>query len=327
MVKNSIFEICNEFCKTISPSGYEDMMAQSIIQYIKDNEYDIYFDKCNNLICKKTSKNSCKRIAFIAHMDSAPIIINGIDSSQNIYWGSLSKWKYNKINNQSVTFVSGATAIAHMSEDANECNLLSDICGQIELGDVGALTPFFQISGDYITATFLDDRIGCAILVDVARRILEANIEISFIFTAQEEIGNKGARKIAQYYQYDEVYSIDTTRAISPEYNMPIYASLGKGACMKICDGSGMCSRQLNEKIKKIAETHNIPLQKEILFRGGSDISAFARHGYNTLFTGISVPCINMHSREEKVSLVDVNAVENLILSLLKVERCKVLEK
>lgn len=325
MVNIRTIELCEKFCNIIAPSGYEELLSQSIAHILKELKYEIITDSCGNLICTKKSNISHKKIAFLAHMDTASIVINGIDPLKNkFYWGSLSKWKSYKIDNQSITFLSGSTAIACIANDTDKCNYIQSVNGFIEVGDVAVLTPFFHISDNVITATYLDDRVGCAILVDIACRLnASTEADISFIFTVQEEIGNKGAYKIAQHYDFDEVYCIDTTRAISGEYNQPIYPLMGEGTCIKLCDGTGICSKKLNNKLISIAESNKIHIQKELLFSGGSDISAFARHGYKTLFTGISIPCKNMHSRKEQVCISDIIATEKLILEILRYEKCK----
>ena len=322
MVDTDFISLCKRFCSIIAPSGYEDGLANEIVDILGNYGYTFKFDVCGNLICSMPKNTKMKKIAFIAHMDSAPIIINGIDDKKNVFWGSLSKWKTEKINNQSITFISGTTGVAHASEEGCGSNVITDIHGHIEVGDFGALTPFFRIEDDIITATFLDDRIGCAILVDVAKMLIHIPIELSFIFTVQEEIGNKGAQKIAQQFEFDEAYIIDTTRTHSKEYSEPVYAVMGKGMCIKICDGFGLCSVRLNKKVLQIAEEKNVPIQKEVIFRGGSDIGAFAKFGTNTHFTGLSIPCRNMHSRSEQVCLNDVIATRSIILEILKKEQC-----
>lgn len=319
----SILSLCELFCSVIAPSGYESNMASIISSLFDGNSYTISTDACGNLICTKPVSGAKKRIAFLAHMDSAPIIVNGIDDKNNVYWGSLSTWKARKIDGQRVTFVSGATGIAHFSEDDKNQNTISDISGDVEIGDIATLTPFFKYENEIITASFLDDRIGCALLVRIAKKLISSPAEISFVFTAQEEIGNKGAQKIAQHFDFDEVFILDTTRAISEEYNAPIYASLGKGVCLKVCDGFGLCSIKLNKRVQALAANNSIALQKEVIFRGGSDISAFSKYGYNSIFTGLSIPCVSMHSRNEQVCINDVFAAERLIIEILKNENCQ----
>lgn len=326
MVEKELISLCKRFCNIIAPSGYESSLANEIATILQKHGYIINNDAIGNLVCvKQAPSNKAKKIAFIAHMDSAPIIINGIDNN-NIYWGSLSTWKHEKINNQSITFLSGTTGIAHHNDGEKSSNTISDIVGHIEIGDVGVLTPFFQIEEDIISATFLDDRVGCAVLVDIAKKIEESPIELSFIFTAQEEIGNKGAYRIAQHFDFDEIYIIDTTRTLSQEYKDPIYAIMGNGGCVKICDGFGFCSKELVKKVENIAKTNKIPLQREVIFRGGSDVCAFSRGCYNALFLGLSIPCINMHSRHEQICIKDMLAIKKTIIEILKSEQCDVRE-
>jgi endoglucanase len=67
----------------------------------------------------------------------------------------------------------------------------------IEIGDPIVFHPNFQkIGKDIILTKAIDNRVGCAILIDLAERMKGKKIEyqLFLLAAAQEEIGSRGAK-------------------------------------------------------------------------------------------------------------------------------------
>lgn len=312
---NELLKLIESACNIIAPSGYENRMNEFIKSYIKDNKINctVENDSLGNIVCTFGKHDTQKsKIALIAHIDSAGIFV--LKEEHKTKWGSLSTWTEEKINNQPIELLSGGRLIANYENN----ELVSDSTDQVYTGDVGTLSPCFETDGNFVTATFLDNRISCCCFLKVMREIVSTNEMLSFIFTTQEEIGNKGAKAIAREYDFDNVYVVDTTIG-SMNYSdcLPV---LGSGVCYKICDGSGICNEYLNKEMICIANDKGIKMQKELLTFAGSDIIAFSDYNNNCKFTGISVPCQNMHTRNEKASIFDISSLYELIKALLHIK-------
>ena len=63
-----------------------------------------------------------------------------------------------------------------------------------------------------VTSKALDDRVGCAVLAELARRCPETDHEIYYVFTTQEEVGLRGARTAAYSIMPHLALAIDVTR-------------------------------------------------------------------------------------------------------------------
>ena len=313
-MEKRLIEICRDLCSITAPSGYEDSAITYLEQCIeKKSVFSIVKDRIGNLICSYHGTNSNEKTCFMAHVDSAGIFCSSPDNNDKKSWGSLSTWKKEKIDQQLFKFLSGAEAIVNF----NDKTLIQNGNIRINQGDFGAFKPSFSINEAKITGTFLDNRIICACLLYFIERLVDSDKSFTFIFTVQEEIGNKGAKAIAHNFHFDKVYVLDTTvgNLDKSSSSIPI---LGQGACIKYCDGSGLCSKRLNKFLLEVANRNNVLIQKELIDFAGSDIVAFSEHGYDCDFTGISIPCYNMHSPNEIMSTYDVDCFLNLFRLLLE---------
>lgn len=307
-------ELLSSMCSCIAPSGYETLVRNKIISELRNEGCQIKQDKMGNLVmCIKGKASKPRRIALLAHMDSAAIIVTG--ESDGIYYvDSLSKWKREKIDNVDFTFLSGKQAKVSFIGEMEERLVISDVDGQNFLvGDVGVLKPSFYYDGKIAKGTFLDDRIGCVCLMRMILELESADDDIYFIFTVQEEIGNKGAKSIKKFFDFDEAIVVDTTVCKENDQQDTVFIMAGEGVACKMCDGAGICSDRLYKSFIKLAKERNVKYQKEILTYAGSDIVAFSEDGCDCEYGAISIPCKYMHSPREEINICDAEAACTLL--------------
>lgn len=307
-------ELLSSICSCIAPSGYETGVSNKIMSVLSDEGHQIKKDKMGNLIIYiRGRKNKPRKIAFLAHMDSAAMIITG-ENKGTYYASSLSNWKKEKIDNADFVFLSGKQAKVSFVGDNDERLVLIDLKKQgLSIGDIGVLKPNFDYDGRIIKGTFLDDRIGCVCLIRLILELDSADDDLYFIFTVQEEIGNKGAKSIRKHFEFDEAIVVDTTVCKENEQQDAVFIRAGGGVACKMCDGSGMCSDRLYNNFIKLAEKRNVRYQKEILTYAGSDIVAFSEDGYNCEYCAISIPCKYMHAPREEIDIRDAEAAYTLL--------------
>ena len=65
-----------------------------------------------------------------------------------------------------------------------------------------AQSDYMEFGEGLIKSKALDDRIGCAILLDLMKENYDKNIY--FIFTVQEEVGCRGAKVVSFTLGFDE---------------------------------------------------------------------------------------------------------------------------
>lgn len=79
------------------------------------------------------------------------------------------------------------------------------------IGDFAVFSSSFSKSDNTIKAKALDDRIGCAILIDLIKKDLL--FDAHFCFVVQEEIGLRGAKTATYQVKPDAAIVIESTTA------------------------------------------------------------------------------------------------------------------
>jgi len=165
----------------------------------------------------------------------------------------------------------------------------------------------------------VDDRAGCAALLDAALRLRPETVKgrtITFAWDVQEETGLFGATELAKTLKPDYVFAIDTfVSTDSPlESKRFGYLPVGKGAVIRAIDSSNVTPRTEILKVLAIARKRMIPIQVGNS-RGGNDGSVFLPGG--AIDIPLSWPGSYAHSLIEKIDRRDLEALTNLILAII----------
>lgn len=159
-------------------------------------------------------------------------------------------------------------------------------------------------NGRYISTRGLDDRAGCAALVELARLIgsgvVEPRPDVVIAWTVQEEIGLMGARALARRLQPDLFIAIDTTTCCHPSITGGL--KLGNGPLLRALDNSYIAPPSLVKNLYKTVTSKGIPLQVASA-GGGTDAGAFHVTGVPSI--AVSAPTQYTHSLTEKMHLGD----------------------
>lgn len=165
----------------------------------------------------------------------------------------------------------------------------------------------------------VDDRAGCAALLDAALRLRPETVKgrtITFAWDVQEEIGLFGASELAKTLKPDYVFAIDTfVSTDSPlESKRLAYLPVGAGAVIRAIDSSNVTPRSVILKVLAIARKRGIPIQVGNS-RGSNDGSVFLSGG--AVDIPLSWPGSYAHSLIEKIDRRDLEALTDLILALV----------
>ncbi len=317
----------------IGVSGDENNVREYIIENIKDKcEYKI--DNLGNIIAFKKGKNKIeKKIMFAAHMDEVGMIVNYINDDGTLKISPVGGLDAEVVIGRSVIVsknnmkgVIGSKAVHNLSSEEKKSspkfdNLYVDIGSQskeetekyINLGDTVAFMPnFMEFGDDKIKSKALDDRIGCAIMLDLISDELE--YDAYFAFTVQEELGLRGARTATYDIEPDFAIVLETTTAsdIPSVSEEKVVCKLGKGAVVSYMDRSTIYDKELYSLAFEISKSNNILCQTKTAVVGGNDSGAIhiSRKGVRTI--AISAPSRYLHSPASVVKKSDLIACENL---------------
>ena len=93
---------------------------------------------------------------------------------------------------------------------------------------------------------------------------------------------------------------------------------MGKGAAIKVLDGSVISDYRMVDYLKTLAARHQIPWQLEILPAGGTDTAGIQRYGKNGAISGaISIPLRHIHQTIEMAHKADIRDCISLLHAAL----------
>ncbi len=321
-------------------SGRENEVRDCIIGQIKDYA-DYKTDPLGNLIVfKKGRKTPKNKVMLDAHMDEVGFIVtyicdNGLLKFSNV-GGVNTKVFLGKTVKVGKDFITGVVGIVpvHLTEK----DKLRDIPEKDSLYiDIGATSrdealeyvrpgdsvyfdsDYVEFGENRIKSKALDDRVGCAILIDMIKSDLE--YDLYFSFSVQEEIGTRGAAASSFEIAPDYAVCVETTTAsdIPGVEDEKRVCLLGGGGVVSFMDRSTLYNKELFDRAFEIAEKNNVNIQTKTVVAGGNNAGAIHKSRGGVKVLTVSVPCRYLHSPS---CVIDWNDVEHCkaLIRLLSTE-------
>lgn len=303
-------------------SGHEDRVRQRIRQLIpREKRFHTRVDPKGNLIVRLGNARETSA-AFLAHMDEIGFEVRSVLPGGSVSVSSkgggspgLFAWQPASVHGAYGSVPAVMTSNARLEFGAAGGDYLRQL--GVRTGDSTTVPKRYRtLLGNRVSARSLDDRLGCAVLLDVMRRLTgrtrEAGGSVEFVFTVEEETGLRGARHYAEQVRPRVVYPIDTFVTADSPFgpNHLARASLGAGAVLRAIDESGMTPRREVERVVALAKRHRIPLQYGVT-AGGNDGSVFAF--LETANVPIGFPLRYAHTPVETADLRDARSVTDLV--------------
>ncbi len=319
-----LFELIQTLNAAHGPSGDEGGIRAVIAKLARPYADEISTDTMGNLVVRKLGKGP--KVLFAAHMDSIGLIVTHIEKEGFLRVGRLGGISPKEAAYTPVRFQNGVRGVLVPEEKADVGKLKLDECyldigakdrdeakSMVQVGDTAVYdTPVVQTGGKVISP-YLDNRISCAVLLSVLERIQACPNDLYLAFTAQEEVGLRGARTAAWSVDPDYGLAVDVTDVDdTPGSEQSGTVQLGKGAAIKLMDSSIICHPSVVEQLEAAAKAHDILTQRDIMRAGGTDAGAIHTTRIGVLTGGISVPCRYIYSPVEMADLGDAEACVKL---------------
>ena len=319
-------------------SGNEREVRDFIISKISAYADSITVDSIGNVIALKKG-NANKKIMLSAHMDEVGFIISEITDKGYLKFKTVGGIdtrtilaKRLVVGKNKVLGVIGMKAVHLQKKTEREeipeiKDLFIDIGAKdkesaeklVKLGDYAVFETEFEMLGENaVKAKAIDDRAGCAVLVEALKNSVK--YDTYFCFTAQEEVGLRGARLAASRINPDIALIVEAT-SCSDVYGFEPHESvtkLGGGAAVTFMDRTTIVDDDLRKKLYNMAKQANIPVQYKCSTSGGNDAGRVHLTANGIKTASISVPCRYIHSAASVASLADINAVYDLAKLFLK---------
>lgn len=325
-----------DLCLLNGTSGDEDSVRDYIINEIKDY-CDYKVDDLGSVIAFKKGKNvPNKKVMFAAHMDEVGFIITYITDDGYLKFSPVGGIDPRVVIDRVVTIngikgVIGAKAVHLLSSEEkknapNFDNLFIDIGASdktealkyVSLGDFAYFdSDYIEFGNGFVKSKALDDRIGCAFLIELIKYDLE--YDTYFCFNVQEEVGLRGSTCTSYQVQSDVSVILESTTAadlceVSGEKRCCV---LGEGPVVSFMDGRTVYDKKLFNLAFETAKENDIKIQTKTAIAGGNDAGAIQSSGKGSRVIAVSLPCRYIHSASSVVKKSDIKETKKLLKALL----------
>jgi len=325
-------------CSIDGVSGNEEAVRRYITDELKSLPHvtEIREDALGNLLVYVQGRSASEHnILLAAHMDEVGFIITGYTSDGYLRFSHVGGIGKEVVLGRTVRIgdifgVIGCKAIHMCKGDEKTAlptsDLLIDIGAEsdeeakamVRIGDTVVFDSEFTDIGELVCGRALDDRAGCAVLLQLIKD--QPPVDICVAFTVQEEVGLRGAKTAAFQVDPDLAIVVDATTAADVA-GVPTdkqVCRVNQGAVVSFMDGRTLYDRTLYQHIMETAQACGIPAQPKTMVAGGNDAGAIQTAASGAKVAAVSLPCRYIHSPSCMLSMKDMDAVYQLLWALLE---------
>ena len=337
---NRMIELIEKLSLLPGVSGEEDRVRVAIQKEI-EGYCEFATDPLGNLIAHKQGlARPQNRIQISAHMDEVGFIITHIEKNGMLRFANVGGidpavvvGKPVLVGSSGIYGVVGMKPVHLLGEAEKEKippadTLLIDI-GARDREEAESLvtpgeravfsSPFILFGQGMIKGKALDDRAGCAIMIELIRSP-KFPCDCTFTFTVQEENGCVGAAGAAYTVQPDIGIALETTTAgdlaETPEYKK--VCRLGAGPVLSFMDRGTVYNRELYTQAMAAARECGIPVQAKEGVYGGNESRSIQTSRGGAKVLAVSLPCRYLHSPSCVLNQEDIQNTLRLLPVLLE---------
>ncbi len=327
-------------------SSRENAVAEEIIAILNEYGYECIQDGLGSVLCcvhKAEDEVQCRtKLMLVAHMDEVGFIVEDITDDGFIKLLPVGSWWTHMVAGQlfelhtcdgrvytgmieSYPTHGIPKEIKERTMSVDELYLDLGISSHIEArekgiskGDMVCPHPSFQKlphEGRLINKAF-DDRYGCCILLEIAKKIsslsIPSNLEVTLAFTVQEEPGLRGARTAGATCEPDIAIALDTTIAGDTPFASNT-VRLGAGVTISMLDSNALYHRGLMLHLEDICKRNNIDHQYAVFSAGGTDMGNIQKLGHGCMGITLSLPIRAMHTCHSMIDIHDGDCAIDLL--------------
>jgi len=337
-------EFLKELVDAHGVPGFEDDVA-AVMQKHLSGVGALSKDRLGSFICEKVGDAKGPRVMLAGHLDEVGFLVRSITKEGFVKFLPLGGWWGHVVLGQRLIIktrrgdVLGVVGSKppHELRDEDRKKVIEvkdmyidvgatsdwDVKRELEIrpGDPVVPDSSFAVMAnpDLLLAKAWDNRIGCALAAETARRLVgKEHPNVLFaVATVQEEVGLRGAQTSASKIRPDVGLALDVGIA----HDTPGTEGdekLGGGPLIVIYDSSSIPNRRLRDMVIETAGSLEIPLQFEAVDRGGTDAGRIhvSGEGVPTLSMGVAARYIHSH-----VSIIHRRDYETTVQLLVELVR------
>ena len=327
-----MLRLLKELCLTDGVSGFEISIRAKLAEKCRPYADEMHVDTMGNLVVfKKGKKHNAPKLMIAAHMDEVGFVITKIEDSGVLRFQEagginprVALGRRVLIGPNHVPGVTGLKAYHLVSKEEEKktpsiTQMYIDIGAEskeeaaklVKLGDWAVFDSDFLRFGEgkkRIKAKAIDDRVGCAQMLKLMEKDLP--MDVTFVFTVQEEVGLRGAKAAAFNLKPDIALILEgTTSADMPGVDDAKKVTLvGGGPVLGCVDTGTIYDRKLFDMLRDTADQAGIPWQIKNYIAGGTDAAVIQRSRAGVRVANISTPVRMLHAAS---TVADKNDMEN----------------
>ncbi|MFQ6102476.1 MAG: M42 family metallopeptidase [Anaerolineae bacterium] len=324
--------ILKELSEAVGVSGDEEAVRAVVLDAVREHVDEVRVDTMGSVLAfKRGTGRKRQRVMLDAHMDEVGLMVVGHDNDgflrvrtvggidPRLLPGTLLQ-----VGSKRIPGVIGVKPIHLLKEDEGEKvpkieDLVVDVGAKDKdeakklapLGTYATFATQFRELGPTVSGKAFDDRVGCAVLVELLRGE-RFRFDLHAAFSVQEEVGLRGARVAAYAIEPDCAFALEGTIADDTPKDKDVSPTteLGKGPAITVMDRAFIADRRLVRLLTNTAAELGIPYQFKQPGVGGTDAGGIhlAREGVPS--ATVSVPCRYIHS---PVALMNVDDFNNTV--------------
>lgn len=329
------YSTLQELVEIDSPSGYTHNACEYIFNLLKSYGWEPEY---TNKGAVKCSLGQTPTLAIAAHTDTLGAIVSGVNRDGTLRISRLGglglnsfEGAYCKVMRLDGSYVTASFLKDNPSAHANKTldsaarteenmhlRLDEEVYTKedveklgVQIGDIVCFdTRYQELPSGFIKSRFMDNKAGCYVLFEIARRMKEAGetAPVELFFSNYEEVGHGGTVGYAK--TIEELLVIDMGVLGEQCQGNEVSCSI----CAK--DSSGPYDYQFRKKLVDLANKNNIAYKLDVYPYYGSDGSAALRAG-NDFRVGLIGPGVAASHGVERTHKKGIEATIDLCMAYI----------
>ncbi|MCK5835101.1 MAG: M20/M25/M40 family metallo-hydrolase [Lentisphaeria bacterium] len=257
-------------------------------------------------------------ILICAHMDSPGFIVESV-SPTKVTLVPIGGVHFEEDEVQGVLkTIKGLTTVTIIKTEVGSVTTYNcERVGDVQAGDrvCYQANPQMNEKGE-IHAPFLDNRVGCFMLVEIAKHYKnQTDLPFNLVFgaTGTEEFGGFGASVLANQIKPDYVICLDATYTDKAQK-----VELGQGPVITLSDRSVILSMVQRQNLQNMFYDFGVYVQYEVYNYSGTDARAFPAMGLIAPVIALLLPTTGNHEPIEVCDFADLDEMFKAIVVLIE---------
>jgi putative aminopeptidase FrvX len=344
MISMKLVDVLEKLSNANGVTGREGEVRELMKKYLKPYVDEAREDRLGNLIAFKKGNKDAPTVMLAAHMDEVGLMIKNIKKKGFLQFAEVGGIDDRLLLAQKVIVHTDKGPLAgvvgskppHIQTEEERKKVIDadrlfiDIGAKdkeeaekmgVQVGDVVSFdTKFVRISENVVLGKALDDRVGCAMMIETLRRLQKVDCNVYAVGTIQEEVGLRGATIAAFQVAPDVGIVLESTVAGGmpgvEEGKAP--AKMGEGPVLTVADAGLIAHPKVLRLLIDSAKENKIPYQLETGIRGSTDAARIALSREGVPSGVISVAARYIHSPAAILNLDDVEKTVKLAVAAIE---------